>query len=95
MPDRTIQRHDKRHGKIDFLRCPRFRDFDVAGGVLINDKAQVLTPEGSVLEGLYAGGNCSGQFYGGVDYPLTVPGLSIGRCMTFGVIAMKSMLGEI
>ena len=72
-----------------------YRVSALLGGVLINDKAQVLTPEGSVLEGLYAGGNCSGQFYGGVDYPLTVPGLSIGRCMTFGVIAMKSMLGEI
>ena len=72
-----------------------YRVSALLGGVLINDKAQVLSADGEVVEGLYAGGNCSGQFYGGVDYPLTVAGLSIGRCMTFGVIAMKSMLGEI
>ena len=26
-------------------------------------------------------------FYGGVDYPLTVFGLSLGRCYTFGYLA--------
>ena len=41
------------------------------------------------LEGLYAVGNCSGGFYGGVDYPLTVGGLSIGRCYTEGYVTGK------
>ena len=34
----------------------------------------------------YAIGNCSGHFYGGIDYPLTVFGLSLGRCYTEGYV---------
>ena len=43
-------------------------------------------PEGEVIENLYAIGNCSGHFYGGIDYPLTVFGLSLGRCYTEGYV---------
>ena len=31
-------------------------------------------------------GNASGQFFGGVDYPLDIEGLSIGRAITSGYV---------
>ena len=37
MPDRSIQRHDQRHRKIDFFCRPRLCAFDITGGILIHD----------------------------------------------------------
>lgn len=34
-------------------------------------------------------GNASGQFFGGVDYPMDIEGLSIGRAITGGYYAGK------
>ncbi|MFR3273263.1 MAG: hypothetical protein ACLTQI_05300 [Slackia sp.] len=31
-------------------------------------------------------GNASGQFFGGVDYPMDIEGLSIGRAITSGYV---------
>lgn len=58
----------------------------ICSGVDISDQHECLTPEGEIIEGLYAVGNCSGHFYGGIDYPLTVFGLSLGRCYTEGYV---------
>lgn len=58
----------------------------ICSGVDINENHECLTPEGNVIENLYAIGNCSGHFYGGIDYPLTVFGLSLGRCYTEGYV---------
>ena len=58
----------------------------ICSGVDVNADHQCLTPEGEVIEGLYAIGNCAGGFYGGIDYPLTVFGLSLGRCYTEGYV---------
>ena len=58
----------------------------ICSGVEVNENHECLTPEGEVIEGLYAIGNCSGRFYGGIDYPLTVFGLSLGRCYTEGYV---------
>ena len=58
----------------------------ICSGVDINEKHECLTPEGEVIENLYAIGNCAGHFYGGIDYPLTVFGLSLGRCYTEGYV---------
>lgn len=58
----------------------------ICSGVDINENHECLTPEGEVIENLYAIGNCSGHFYGGIDYPLTVFGLSLGRCYTEGYV---------
>ena len=41
------------------------------------------------IDGLFAVGNVSGCFYGGVDYPMDVLGLSIGRAITGGYLAGK------
>lgn len=38
---------------------------------------------------VFAVGNVSGCFYGGVDYPMDVLGLSIGRAITGGYLAGK------
>lgn len=61
----------------------------LCSGVMIDENHQCLTPEGSTIPGLFAIGNCSGQFYGGVDYPMTIPGLSLGRCYTEGYVIGK------
>ena len=58
----------------------------ICSGVDVNADHQCLTPEGEAIEGLYAIGNCSGGFYGGIGYPLTVFGLSLGRCYTEGYV---------
>ena len=61
----------------------------ICTGVDVNKQHQCLDEAGEPIEGLYAVGNCSGGFYGGVDYPLTVGGLSIGRCYTEGYVTGK------
>ena len=68
------------------------RDFSTAlplGGLIINKDYQVLKAGSSteVIGGLYAVGNVSGPFFGGVDYPMDVLGLSIGRAITGGYCA--------
>lgn len=61
----------------------------LCSGVMVDENHQCLTVDGDTIEGLYAIGNCSGQFYGGVDYPMTIPGLSLGRCYTEGYVIGK------
>ena len=52
---------------------------------------QVLDKDGKVIEGLYATGNVSGNFYAG-NYPRHIPGTSVGRAATFGYVAVEHML---
>ena len=61
----------------------------LVSGVDVDVNNQCLTPEGEPIPGLYAIGNCAGNFYGGVDYPLKVYGLSLGRCYTAGYMCGK------
>ena len=62
----------------------------IIGGLLINADNQVLkADEHTPIDGLFAVGNVSGCFYGGVDYPMDVLGLSIGRAITGGYLAGK------
>lgn len=66
----------------------------IIGGLLINEDNQVLAADvHTPIEGLYAVGNVSGCFYGGVDYPMDVLGLSIGRSITGGYLAGKHVAG--
>jgi hypothetical protein len=58
----------------------------VCSGLLVDENHQCLDADGNVINGLYAVGNLGGGFYGGVDYPLIVYGLSLGRCYTFGYL---------
>lgn len=66
----------------------------ICTGVDVDANHQCLTADGQPIEGLYAVGNCSGGFYGGVDYPLTVGGLSIGRCYTEGYVVGRLVAGK-
>nr|WP_319511117.1 FAD-dependent oxidoreductase [uncultured Draconibacterium sp.] len=59
----------------------------VCSGLLVDENHQCIDGNGEKIKGLYAIGNLGGGFYGGVDYPLTVYGLSLGRCYTFGYLA--------
>ncbi|WP_162610913.1 FAD-binding protein [Gordonibacter sp. An230] len=56
----------------------------ILGGLIVNENQQCLDAGGELIEGLFAVGNASGQFYGGVDYPMDIEGLSIGRAITSG-----------
>lgn len=61
------------------------------GGLTINGNAQVLDVDDQVIEGLYATGNASGNFFAG-NYPRHIPGTSIGRAITFGFVAAEHAL---
>jgi fumarate reductase flavoprotein subunit len=61
----------------------------ICSGLLVNENHQCLDADANPIKGLYAVGNLGGGFYGGPDYPLTVFGLSLGRCYTFGYLAGK------
>jgi len=63
----------------------------VCSGLLVNENHQCLDADAKPIMGLYAIGNLGGGFYGGVDYPLTVFGMSLGRCYTFGYLAGKQV----
>lgn len=78
-----------------YYGCHRHVRFsEICSGVLVNDELQCLTPEGEVIEGLYAIGNTAGGFYGGVDYPLTVFGLNLGHNYTQGYLVGKKLGAE-
>lgn len=64
----------------------RLRVSAITSGVLVDEQHRALDADGKPIPGLYLVGNLGGGFYGGVDYPLTVYGLSLGRCYTFGYL---------
>ena len=55
-------------------------------GVNVDANMQPVRADGTPIKGLYAIGNLAGNFYGSPDYPMTVPGLSLGRCHTQGYV---------
>ncbi len=64
------------------------------GGLTIDGDCRVLDVDDKVIEGLYAVGNASGNFFAG-NYPRHIPGTSIGRAITFGYVAAEhAMKGE-
>lgn len=58
------------------------------GGLTIDGSCRVLDTDDRVIEGLYAVGNASGNFFAG-NYPRHIPGTSIGRAVTFGYVAAE------
>ena len=78
--------------RAPYYGCHRHVRFsEICSGVKVNDELQCLTPEGKVIDGLYAIGNVAGGFYGGVDYPLTVFGLNLGHNYTQGYVIGKKL----
>ncbi len=56
-------------------------------GIITNNKCQALDANREIIEGLYAVGNCQGNFFGGLEHQMVIPGMSLGRAMTTGRIA--------
>ena len=68
-------------------------------GLHVNEDSQVCTEEDAPIKGLFAIGNVQGDFFG-KDYPVHCPGISHGRCVTFGqlvgeALAKDSVLTEL
>ena len=62
-------------------------DFGTSGGIVINSDGQVLREDGSVIEGLYAAGNCTAPVL--PTYP--GPGATLGPAMTFAYQGAKHL----
>jgi fumarate reductase flavoprotein subunit len=62
-------------------------------GLRVNTRLEVLDDQDEPLGGLYAVGNVQGDMFA-VDYPTVFPGLSHGRCATFGRIVGLHLAGK-
>lgn len=63
-------------------------------GIVTNGKCQALDADREVIEGLYIVGNCQGNFFGGLEHQMVVPGMSLGRAMTTGRVAALVASGQ-
>jgi 3-oxosteroid 1-dehydrogenase len=89
--DRTVKPNPSLH-RID--QAPFYAvkivpgDLGTKGGLVTDERARVLRPDGSVIPGLYAAGNASsavmGRTYAG-------PGATIGPAMVFGYLAAEDI----
>ena len=62
-------------------------------GILCDAKARVKSADGGIIENLYVcGDNAGGFFYN--NYPCVMPGIAMGRNMTFALKAVKMAFGE-
>ena len=61
-------------------------------GIAINEKTQALDADRNPIEGLYITGDMSGSFFAN-NYPCLMPGIAMGRTMTFAIKAIKQMAG--
>ena len=78
----------------------QFNDFDyvgrimcTCGGLLTDERQNVLDDGFEPIHGLYATGNCCGRRYG-PQYSTPTAGLSIGMCVTLGREAGKEAASE-
>lgn len=62
----------------------------VAFGLHVNDDSQVCTDEDEPIAGLFAAGNCQGDFFG-FNYPVHCPGCSTGRSLVFGQLIGEAL----
>ncbi len=65
-------------------------DLGTKGGLLTDERARVLRPDGSVIAGLYAAGNASSAVMG---HTYAGPGATIGPAMVFGYLAAQDIAG--
>ncbi|MFZ2242824.1 MAG: 3-oxosteroid 1-dehydrogenase [Gordonia amarae] len=59
-------------------------DLGTKGGIVTDDRARALRPDGSVINGLYAAGNASSAVMG---HTYAGPGATIGPALVFGYLA--------
>jgi fumarate reductase flavoprotein subunit len=69
----------------------RVRVSAICSGMVVDESHRALNADGKPIKGLWVVGNLGGGFYGGVDYPLTVFGMSLGRCYTFGYLVGRQV----
>lgn len=62
-------------------------------GILVNEKAEALATDGQPIPGLFVTGDMSGGFFVN-NYPCLMPGIAMGRTMTFALKAVKVAMGE-
>ena len=65
----------------------------IPGGLTIDTKLRVLDEKKAPVPGLFAVGNASGSIYA-VDYPLSIPGNDLGRCLTWGYLCGRAVAEE-
>ncbi|QIK77477.1 3-oxosteroid 1-dehydrogenase [Nocardioides piscis] len=63
-------------------------DLGTKGGLVTDERARVLRPDGAVIEGLYAAGNVSSAVMGNT---YAGPGATIGPAMVFGYLAAEDI----
>lgn len=63
-------------------------DLGTKGGLVTDEAARVLRPDGSAIEGLYAAGNCSSAVMG---HTYAGPGATIGPALVFGYLAAEAI----
>jgi 3-oxosteroid 1-dehydrogenase len=66
-------------------------DLGTKGGLVTDERARVLRPDGSVIEGLYAAGNASSAVMG---HTYAGPGATIGPALAFGYLAALDIAQE-
>ena len=66
-------------------------DLGTKGGLVTDERARVLRPDGSVIPGLYAAGNVSSAVMG---HTYAGPGATIGPALTFGYLAALDIAEE-
>ncbi|MEZ0580756.1 3-oxosteroid 1-dehydrogenase [Nocardioides sp. MH1] len=66
-------------------------DLGTKGGLLTDEHARVVRPDGSVIPGLYAAGNVSSAVMG---YTYAGPGATIGPALVFGYLAAEDIAKE-
>ena len=86
--------------RLSEIRKPPFYGFWMGAcilttlqGILVNEKAQALNEAGQPINGLFVCGDCSGGFFVN-NYPCLMPGIAMGRTMTFAIKAVKVAMGE-
>ena len=61
-------------------------------GIMINGKGQALNDADEVIDGLYVIGDCSGGMFSN-NYPCLMPGIALGRTLTYGMKVAKVISG--
>ncbi len=67
-------------------------DLGTKGGLVTDERARVLRADGSVIEGLYAAGNCSAAVMG---HTYAGPGATIGPALAFGYLAAEDIAQQV
>jgi len=67
-------------------------DLGTKGGLVTDERARVLRPDGTVIEGLYAAGNVSAAVMG---HTYAGPGATIGPALVFGFLAAEDIASSV